>query len=168
MTRLRIVASPEGGEVGRVVELTATESIIGRSHDVAVVLNDSAVSRRHARLVLAADVLSLEDLGSINGTLVNGARVPSAVLKKGDRLVVGETTLEVEEAPPAASVAPPGSGTTADRRICPHCQAQTRATAKFCPLCGKPLTTARLECPDCHTELAPMARFCPSCGTPVR
>ena len=161
MVRLRIVAAPEPGEVGRVVEVDGADAIIGRSHDDAVVLDDSAVSRRHARLVLAADGLSVEDLGSINGTLVNGTRVQRAVLKKGDRLLVGETTLEVEEAPP-------GAGPAGDRRTCPHCQAQTRATAKFCPQCGKPLVPAKPECPVCHSELAPTARLCPTCGTTIR
>jgi signal transduction histidine kinase len=62
----------------------------------AVVLDDPNVSRRHARLALVDNQLVLTDLGSANGTFVNGAPVVEpTVLKVGDRVQLGETTILV-------------------------------------------------------------------------
>jgi pSer/pThr/pTyr-binding forkhead associated (FHA) protein len=62
------------------------------------VLRDSRVSRRHARLTARDGVLVLTDLGSTNGTRVNGHRVTEVVLGAGDRVQIGETSLVVEAA----------------------------------------------------------------------
>jgi hypothetical protein len=72
---------------------------IGRSPDCELVLRDSRVSRRHARLTARDGVLVLTDLGSTNGTRVNGHRVSEVVLGAGDRIMIGETTLVIEPAP---------------------------------------------------------------------
>jgi hypothetical protein len=69
---------------------------IGRSPDCELVLRDSRVSRRHARLSARDGVLVLTDLGSTNGTRVNGHRVTEVVLGAGDRIVVGDTVLTIE------------------------------------------------------------------------
>jgi Protein of unknown function (DUF3662)/Inner membrane component of T3SS, cytoplasmic domain len=71
---------------------------IGRGSDCELVLRDSRVSRRHARLTARDGVLVLTDLGSTNGTRVNGHRVTEVVLGAGDRILVGETTLTIERA----------------------------------------------------------------------
>lgn len=70
-------------------------TIIGRQQDCQVILSDAAVSRRHAQVANDNGVLTLTDLGSTNGTLVNGAKVTSVVLSDGDRITIGATTLEV-------------------------------------------------------------------------
>jgi hypothetical protein len=69
---------------------------IGRSPDCELVLRDSRVSRRHARLTARNGVLVLTDLGSTNGTRVNGHRVSEVVLGAGDRISIGESTLVIE------------------------------------------------------------------------
>lgn len=71
---------------------------IGRAPDCEIVLRDSRVSRRHARVTARDGVLVLTDLGSTNGTRVNGHRVSEVVLGAGDRIVVGETVLTIEPA----------------------------------------------------------------------
>jgi hypothetical protein len=71
---------------------------IGRAPDCELVLRDSRVSRRHARLTARNGVLVLTDLGSTNGTRVNGHRVTEVVLGAGDRITLGDTTLLVEPA----------------------------------------------------------------------
>lgn len=71
---------------------------IGRAPDCELVLRDSRVSRRHARLTARNGVLVLTDLGSTNGTRVNGHRVTEVVLGAGDRITIGESTLLVEPA----------------------------------------------------------------------
>ena len=68
---------------------------IGRSRDNSIVLDDMLVSRRHLRITADDEGLLLEDLGSRNGTYVNGRRVERAHLQEGDRIGVGGTTFEV-------------------------------------------------------------------------
>ena len=71
---------------------------IGRSRECDVVLGDSNVSRRHARIDLGEDgAWTVEDLGSTNGVQVNGARVSTrTVLRSGDRLDVGTVSARFE------------------------------------------------------------------------
>lgn len=79
---------------------------IGRAPECELVLKDSRVSRRHARLASRDGVLVLTDLGSTNGTLVNGRRVSEMVLGEGDTIQIGETRVVVEAAPAGASARP--------------------------------------------------------------
>ncbi len=70
---------------------------IGRGAENRVDLVDPRVSRRHARLTRVADGLLLEDLGSTNGTSVNGARIEAPLrVGAGDVIAVGDTELRVE------------------------------------------------------------------------
>ena len=72
-------------------------TIIGRDDDVDIVLDDSGVSRRHSEVRVTNDgphlVASLSDLGSTNGTFLNGERVTSVHLDEGDRITVGRTSI---------------------------------------------------------------------------
>jgi hypothetical protein len=75
-------------------------AVVGRSRECDVVLADSNVSRRHARIALAADgTWTVEDLGSTNGVHVNGARIAGgapAPLQPGDRLDIGTVSARFE------------------------------------------------------------------------
>ena len=84
------------GSTGRRFPLTQ-ETSVGRSPGCGVaLLDDSFVSQVHARVFRRDGLLWVEDLGSTNGTFVNDLRVDAPVaLHPGDRLRVGETTLEV-------------------------------------------------------------------------
>jgi DNA-binding winged helix-turn-helix (wHTH) protein len=64
---------------GRIVELANGENLIGRSVDSKLRLDSTDVSRRHARILVNNDTATLEDLGSTNGTFVNGKRVTGSV-----------------------------------------------------------------------------------------
>jgi len=70
---------------------------IGRGRDNSIVLDDMLVSRRHVRITADADGLVLEDLGSRNGTYVNGRRVERTHLSEGDRIGIGAATFEVRD-----------------------------------------------------------------------
>ena len=84
----RIVRSPLGRSVCR----------LGRGPDCDLRLASGAVSARHAELRRRGDVWTLEDLGSTNGTFVNGRRVESAVeVGSGDRLRLGDLELRLSE-----------------------------------------------------------------------
>jgi hypothetical protein len=71
---------------------------IGRAPECELVLKDTRVSRRHARLHARDGVLVLTDFGSTNGTRVNGHRVSEVVLGAGDRIEVGDTSVVIEAA----------------------------------------------------------------------
>ena len=71
------------------------EIVIGRSSELDMVLVEEMVSRKHARIALTDGVITIEDLGSTNGTFVNGEKVDRGTLKEGDRVLVGTNILKV-------------------------------------------------------------------------
>jgi tetratricopeptide (TPR) repeat protein len=109
--RLIIVAGPD---IGLEWAFKVPEIIIGRDEDCQLSLNDIAVSRKHAKLTLEGQRFFLSDLGSGNGTHLNGARVDVRVeLSPGDEIVIGERTLrfvELNESPPTAAAHPISPG----------------------------------------------------------
>ena len=72
---------------------------IGRASDNAIVLRDGRVSRYHARVQARQGALVLTDLGSTNGSRVNGVKVDEVVLGVGDRIELGDTVLVVQAQP---------------------------------------------------------------------
>lgn len=74
------------------------EVIVGRSSDLDMVLVEEMVSRRHAKICLQEGVVNIDDLGSTNGTFVNGERVKHAKLQQGDRVLIGSNILKVVNA----------------------------------------------------------------------
>jgi hypothetical protein len=93
---LRVWAA-DGAE--RTIEVDGTPLSIGRARDNALVLDDSRVSRHHGRLQARRGTLVYTDLGSTNGSRVNGIRVDEIALGLGDRLLLGDTVLVVETLP---------------------------------------------------------------------
>lgn len=104
--RLIVRRGPRPNEV---YELTGEVLNLGRDITNDIVINDREVSRHHLRFTKGADGFTMEDLGSTNGTFVNGKRVSGAVaLKNGDMVGLGETvTLQYETGRPGATVPPP-------------------------------------------------------------
>ena len=91
--RLRVLEPPE--QRGRTYDLS-DEVTVGRAPGCGVSLPDTTVSQLHARVFRRDGSFYLEDLGSTNGTWLNRGRVGAAVpLKRGDRVLVGSTLLEV-------------------------------------------------------------------------
>jgi hypothetical protein len=68
---------------------------IGRAPENDIVIRDTRVSRRHARVVAAGDGYAIEDLGSSNGTYVDGERTPGAPIGPGTTITLGDTHLVV-------------------------------------------------------------------------
>src|SRR5687768_764680 len=100
----------EGPLSGRRIEVQA-ELVLGRE-DAGLTIEDEEISRRHAVVRLREGGLEIEDLGSTNGTYVNGARIEGPTrLGGGDTVKLGRSLLEVEPtraaATAAAAVPPP-------------------------------------------------------------
>jgi len=96
------------GEAPVTRELTAGTLTIGRKADNDVRLQDSTVSGHHAKIVTYFKASHVEDLGSTNGTFVNGRRVRMHTLRPGDVVAIGRHTITVqEEGSAAARPAPP-------------------------------------------------------------
>ncbi len=87
----------KGVEKGRSFLIRGEGSlVIGRGPTAQLRLNDQMVSREHCRLSFKGDAITLEDCGSMNGTLVNGQRVEgTATLKVGDTFQVGENQMSL-------------------------------------------------------------------------
>ncbi len=98
-----------GPTPGATFSLEGDQIIIGRDSSSGVAINDAEVSRKHARLEFQGGKYVLTDLGSTNGTFVNGQRVVGqAVLKSGDVVSLGEQIVLMYETlsmDPGATVA---------------------------------------------------------------
>ncbi len=82
----------QGGEFPLPVE---GEIVIGRSSELDVVLVEDMVSRRHSKITVRSGEMFIQDLGSTNGTFVNGEKVQHARLQEGDRILVGTNIIKV-------------------------------------------------------------------------
>ena len=89
----------QGSRTGQSFPLAQPVIDIGRSAENEIVLRDQGVSRHHARIHRESQRWILSDLGSTNGTYVNGHRLTKAdVLRTGDRVTIGNAVLIVQEA----------------------------------------------------------------------
>lgn len=78
-----------GIEAGQVYSLPEGGCVLGRAPDSQVIIDDQAVSRRHAQILPTNDGYFIEDLDSTNGTFVSGARIARKELHPGDRIQLG-------------------------------------------------------------------------------
>lgn len=126
-SRIRIVSGPSLGET---LEVAAGKLIIGREEDCHLRPDSDFISRHHCALLLDDYTLRIRDLGSKNGTFVNGSRIKSGetILSHGDRVSIGEMTFVIdldqesfgEEAPaPPASLALDGTELDANGELKP-------------------------------------------------
>lgn len=84
------------------------EIIVGRSSDLDMVLVEDMVSRKHAKIATDEHSVSIQDLGSTNGTFVNGEKIRTVRLKEGDRILVGTSIIKLIAANSEAPI--PSSG----------------------------------------------------------
>jgi DNA-binding NtrC family response regulator/pSer/pThr/pTyr-binding forkhead associated (FHA) protein len=123
MPALLLLTGPSAGRRYEVV----SEVTIGRSPSCEIALHDDKASRRHAKLVLREGQVWISDLGSFNGTAVNGERIQGEVsLQPGDRVQVGQTVAVFEPPPPAALAEAPGAEPrhTPIEEVLPHVGAE--------------------------------------------
>ena len=115
-------------------DLPPGETILGRSPECHVTIEDPLVSRQHAKVLLRGDEASVEDLGSRNGVRVNGRAIRGAMaLSDGDRLRIGTQELvfcRVSSAPDQSSKR------TGFLRHCARCKTPYPEEMGVCPSCG--------------------------------
>jgi len=96
MPKLHLIAA-DGGRRTLDLATLALPAVIGRDSELAqIVLVDSQVSRAHCVIAKQGNGFQMEDLGSRNGTLLNGNRIPKSPLRHGDEIKVGGTRIQVE------------------------------------------------------------------------
>jgi hypothetical protein len=95
-----VSASPAGGGAPRLVgsdgrqySIAMGSTVLGRGEAAQVRIADVGISRQHARVDFDGTRVVITDLGSTNGTAVNGSRVNAAALQPGDTVLIGSTTL---------------------------------------------------------------------------
>ena len=124
------------------IDLPVGEAVIGRALECFIRLDDAMVSRRHARLQVTEQAVTVEDLGSRNGVNVNGEPIRDRVeVHAGDRIGIGHEEFVVL----APGITMPGASSTGnlDMNLCPGCGHPIPAGVNPCPKCGRPLTGAR-------------------------
>jgi len=110
-------------------------TILGRSSDCQVTIEDPLVSRHHAQIVLEGDRAVVSDLGSRNGIKINGAPAKQPTeLKDGDRLRIGTQELVFCKVEPAAHQS---TKTTGFLRHCARCRMPYPQEVGECPNCGE-------------------------------
>jgi pSer/pThr/pTyr-binding forkhead associated (FHA) protein len=111
-----------GGRLDRVVPVEACPLVLGRAPECDLILGELGVSRRHAQLLRDGGRFEIEDLGSVNGTLVNGDPVQRRALEVGDEIEIDSyrITFVLEDRPLAEEIvvaeeSPPDSEPAAAR-----------------------------------------------------
>jgi EmrB/QacA subfamily drug resistance transporter len=139
---LRVASGPEPGRMFALGE----ETVLGRDPAADIVLADpkGELSRRHARVGVTGGVVVVEDLGSTNGTLLNGERIGQArALRNGDRIEIGDYVLEfsspIEPDGVAAQTGADASPAAAPAPAAPVPAAPVPAAAEPAPVAPPPV-----------------------------
>jgi pSer/pThr/pTyr-binding forkhead associated (FHA) protein len=150
--------------LGDSVELPLGETLVGRDVGCALRFNDPAVSRRHLRFIRRHDEVFVEDLGSSNGTLLNGRAIAAPLrIVDGDIISVGSRLITIRvtesgDAAPAPSTLVLKNFNTAEELA----KIQRNVTAQI-PITQPPPATAHQRCPRCATPVRADDEECPTC-----
>lgn len=107
---LPVFIAEAGPDKGRAIGIPEGMTVLGRSSEADITLIDPILSRKHCRLTYADGKLTIEDLASSNGTIVNGNEVTRTELHNGDIVEIGDTKLRLklsESAPAPAEIEAP-------------------------------------------------------------
>ncbi len=129
------------------IQLKPGLNSIGRSQDNDFTIDDPSVSSRHCRLLVEVDSVSVEDLGSTNGTFLNDEPITRAIARPGQTIRLGSVPLLLETAASDKPVFCKNHYQNLARFFCPHCRrhfcdlcVNTRGSAagglKFCKVCA--------------------------------
>ena len=91
---LIVISAKSAAGIGRMFKLDKSETVLGRSVEAQFQVEDDGISRKHAKVVSLGDGrFQLVDLGSTNGTFLNGLKVSAAPLYDGDKIQIGSNTV---------------------------------------------------------------------------
>ena len=121
----RLVLLSEG-LTGRTYELKTDKTTVGRVSDNAFEIPEASVSSHHAELTLRGNDLLVKDLGSTNGTFINGEKIEEAVLKPGQILRVGMIEMRLESGDAASAPAAAATSAAAQSAASKKVLEQTR------------------------------------------
>ena len=119
--------------------LQGDEVVIGRGTSCQIQLEDPKVSRQHARIRFNRGLITIDDLKSSHGTLVNGQPVSSAELRDGDELMLGDTQFRFESTPDAVATMMADELGQEGMIACRRCGEKAPSNVRFCAQCGEPL-----------------------------
>lgn len=101
MLAIRIVSGPQTGSV---IPLQEGQIVLGRGSDCTFPMESPGVSKHHAKIEVLAGKIIISDMGSSNGTFVNGVQIRNKSLQIGDKIALHQILLEVVEADPSHPV----------------------------------------------------------------
>ncbi|HYO58735.1 GGDEF domain-containing protein [Archangium sp.] len=91
---LIVISAKSAAGIGRMFKLDRSETVLGRSVEAQFQVEDDGISRKHAKVVsLGEGRFQLVDLGSTNGTFLNGLKVSASPLYDGDKIQIGSNTV---------------------------------------------------------------------------
>jgi predicted component of type VI protein secretion system len=157
-----------GPTPGKIFPLEKNELYIGRDLSNDIVINDPEISRRHTRLFQQSGTYAVEDMGSTNGTSINGQRLTGpGFLQPGDVLTLGErVTLHFEALPVAENVAVPMDAQAA---AYPPTYEMPRPRASYSPTPAAPRAALDQPQPDYPPQsYQPSADYVPPAYQPAQ
>ncbi len=101
---------------GRTYELKVDKTTVGRVSDNAFEIPEASVSSHHAEIILRGNDILIRDLGSTNGTFINGEKITEAVLKPGQTLRFGTVDLRLDTGDGPAPAAAPSGASSAPKK----------------------------------------------------
>jgi len=115
MQLVLVMFRPDGER--RSFSIVRPVTVIGRRGDCDLRIPLHEASRKHCRLIIDGDEVRIEDLGSSNGTFVNGKRIQSAVLHPGDSIHIGSTPfiIQIDGEPSDEEIEAPAERTSGRR-----------------------------------------------------
>ena len=131
-----------GAKEGTEIPLRKDKFLIGRAKECALRAGSEAISRRHCAIIRRESGYTVRDLGSRNGTHVNGEKITAEVaLKDGDELRVGPLTFSVATAEPKVATSTPSSEPATPKSDKPRCGSSLPVLS----LCGRERAARRAD-----------------------
>ena len=121
------------------------EIVIGRSSDLDMVLVEDMVSRKHAKISTQGNQIVIQDLGSTNGTFVNGEKIKKVRLKEGDRILIGTSIIKLVTADGMAGAVAPQSEAEAREKLEVNASRRAQVSTQGRPMSG---TIEEIPLPD--------------------
>jgi len=94
------------GMTGRTFEVNVEKNTVGRVEDNTFQIADASVSSHHAEILMQGPDLLIKDIGSTNGTFINGEKISEAILKSGQTLRFGQVELKIDDGKPVSAPVP--------------------------------------------------------------